>query len=450
MNLSIIGAGHVGLVAGACLAEIGHDVVCIDNDPHKIAELEAGRTPFFEPYLPQMLAENVERGRLRFSLDLQDGVQHAEVLFLCVGTPPLPDGEADLSAVERVTRQIAMLSDGYRLIVEKSTVPVLTGERIYNTMRIYRASHGRGEFDVASNPEFLAEGTAVRDFLFPDRIVLGVETERAAKLLRELYAPVMERTFAWRPDCGAPPEDKLPEMVVTNRNTSEMIKHASNSFLALKISYANMVARLCDSVGANIDHVTRGMGLDQRIGPQFLRAGIGFGGFCFPKDLQAFVSMAERNGVQFDILREVEKLNNSQLDHFVQKIKRDLWVLKGKKIAAWGLAFKANTDDVRFSPAIYVIEKLLAEGVEIAAYDPQAIDEAKHLLPDIDYAISAEAAADGADALLVLTEWPEFRNADFARIRDTMARPLILDGRNILDPCKVREMGFEYVSMGRP
>lgn len=450
MNLSIIGAGHVGLVAGACLAEIGHDVVCIDNDEKKIAELEAGRTPFFEPYLPQLLAENVERGSLRFSLDLADAVEHSEVIFLCVGTPPLPDGEADLSAVERVTRQIAMLSDGYRLIVEKSTVPVLTGERIYNTMRIYRASHGRGQFDVASNPEFLAEGTAVRDFLFPDRIVLGVETDRAGALMRELYKPILEKSFDWRPDCGAPDEDLLPELVVSNRNTAEMIKHASNSFLSLKISYANMVARLCDAVGANIDHVTRGMGLDQRIGPQFLRAGIGFGGFCFPKDLQAFVSMAERNGVQFDMLREVEKLNNSQLDYFVHKLKRDLWVLKGKKIAAWGLAFKANTDDVRFSPAIYTIEKLLAEGVEITAFDPQAIDEAKHLLPDIEFATSAEGAAEGADALLVLTEWPDFRNADFARIQQSMARPLILDGRNILDPCKLRGMGFEYVSMGRP
>jgi len=450
MNLSIIGAGHVGLVAGACLAEIGHDVVCIDNDPNKIAELEAGRTPFYEPYLPQLLAENVERGRLTFSLDLADAVEHSEVIFLCVGTPPLPDGEADLSAVEHVTRKIATLSDGYRLIVEKSTVPVLTGERIYNTMRIYRASHGRGEFDVASNPEFLAEGAAVRDFLFPDRIVLGVETDRAGKLMRELYKPILEKTFDWRPDCGAPDEDRLPELVVSNRNTAEMIKHASNSFLSLKISYANMVARLCDAVGANIDHVTRGMGLDQRIGPQFLRAGIGFGGFCFPKDLQAFVNMAERNGVQFDMLREVEKLNKSQLDYFLHKLKQDLWVLKGKKIAAWGLAFKANTDDVRFSPAVYMIEKLLAEGVEIVAYDPQAIDEAKELLPDIDYATSAEAAADGADALVVLTEWPEFRNADFARMQKTMARPFILDGRNILDPAKLRAAGFEYASMGRP
>ena len=450
MNLSIIGAGHVGLVAGACFAEIGHNVVCIDNDANKIAELEAGRTPFYEPYLPEMLAANVERGRLRFSLELADAVSHAEVIFLCVGTPPLPGGEADLSAVERVTRQIATLSDGYRLIVEKSTVPVLTGERIYNTMRIYRASHGRGEFDVASNPEFLAEGTAVRDFLYPDRIVLGVETERAGKLLRQLYAPVLERTFTWQPDEGAPPASERPALVATNRNTAEMIKHASNSFLSLKISYANMVARLCDAVGANIDDVTRGMGLDQRIGPQFLRAGIGFGGFCFPKDLQAFVSMAERNGVRFDILREVEKLNTDQLDHFVQKVKRDLWVLKGKKIAAWGLAFKANTDDVRFSPAIYVIEKLLAEGVEVTAYDPQAVEEAKHVLPDLHYAASAEEAAAGADALVVLTEWPSFRDADFARIHQSMARPLILDGRNLLNPQLLSEMGFEYVSMGRP
>jgi UDPglucose 6-dehydrogenase len=450
MNLSIIGAGHVGLVAGACLAEIGHDVVCIDNDEKKIAELEAGRTPFYEPYLPELLAANVERGRLRFSLELADAVEHGEVIFLCVGTPPLPGGEADLSAVERVTRQIAMLSDGYRLIVEKSTVPVLTGEHIYNTMRIYRASHGRGEFDVASNPEFLAEGTAVRDFLFPDRIVLGAETARASELLQGLYQPIMERTFSWRPACGAPAEDQRPSMVVTNRNTAEMIKHASNSFLATKISYANMLSRLCDAVGANVDHVTQGMGLDQRIGPQFLRAGIGFGGFCFPKDLQAFVNMAERNGCQFDLLREVERINTTQLDYFVQKIRRELWVLKGKRIAAWGLAFKAHTDDVRFSPAIYVIEKLLEQGVSVRAYDPQAIEEAKHMMTGIEYATSAEDSVREADALVLLTEWPEFRNADFARMYPTMARPLIVDGRNLLDAVKLREMGYEYVSMGRP
>ena len=450
MNLSIIGAGHVGLVAGACLAEIGHDVVCIDNDEKKIAELEAGRTPFFEPYLPEMLTANVDRGRLRFSTQLADAVEHGEVIFLCVGTPPLPGGEADLSAVERVTRQIAMLSDGYRLVVEKSTVPVLTGERIYNTMRIYRASHGRGEFDVASNPEFLAEGTAVRDFLFPDRIVLGVETDRASELLRGLYQPIMERSFSWRPACGAPAEDHRPAMVVTNRNTAEMIKHASNSFLATKISYANMLSRLCDAVGANVDHVTQGMGLDQRIGSQFLRAGIGFGGFCFPKDLQAFVNMAERNGCRFDLLREVERVNTDQLDYFVQKLKRDLWVLKGKRIAAWGLAFKANTDDVRFSPAIYVIQKLLAEGVTVRAYDPQANDEACELLPNIEYAASAEDATEDADALVLLTEWSEFRNANFEKVRSAMARPFILDGRNLLDAQKLRALGFEYVSMGRP
>ena len=450
MRIAVIGAGHVGLVAAACFAEIGHDVLCIDNDPDKIAALEAGRSPFFEPYLEELLRSNTAGGRLRFAGALEAAVAHAEVIFLCVGTPPLPGGEADLSAVERVTRQIAMISEGYALVVEKSTVPVLTGKRIDHTMRIYGARHSHAEFDVASNPEFLSEGTAVCDFLFPDRIVIGVESEKAERLLREIYEPILKQSFGWRPaDANRPEKEPVP-LVATNRNTAEIIKHASNSFLATKISYVNMVARLCEEVGADVTQVAAGMGLDNRIGPHFLRAGIGFGGFCFPKDLQAFVQMAERSGCDFSLLREVERINCEQVERFVRKIKQELWVLKGKAIGVWGLSFKPNTDDMRFSPAAAVVEKLLEEGATVRAFDPQAMDEARHVLPAIQYVASAEEAADSADALLLLTEWAEFRDVDFGRVRESMLRPLILDGRNLLDPAQLRAQGFEYTSIGRP
>ena len=374
MKVTIIGTGHVGLVVGLCFSEIGHDVLCVDNDLDKIARLRDGRLPFFEPHIDTLLQRNAELNRVRFSSSLEEGIAHSEMIFLCLGTPPLPDGEADLSSVERVTRQIATLSESYKLVIEKSTVPVLTGERIHKTLQLYSRQGGTVEFDVASNPEFLAEGTAVLDFLCPDRIVIGVETAKAEALLREIYEPIVRQDFAWNLDCGHPRKGQTVPMVATNRNSAELIKHASNSFLAMKISYINAVANLCDQVGADIERVAEGMGYDHRIGPEFLRAGIGFGGFCFPKDLQAFVRIAEKSGCDFRLLREVERVNLEQVNLFLRKLNHAIWVLKNKTIAVWGLAFKAHTDDLRFSPAIAVVERLVEEGARVRAYDPKAME----------------------------------------------------------------------------
>ncbi len=450
MNVSVIGTGHVGLIVGLSFAEIGHNVVCLDNDAEKVRMLREGRSPFFEPYIPELLTRHLQQGTVCFTTSLEDAVRHSDAIFLCLGTPPLPGGEADLSIVERVSRQIATISDSYKLIVEKSTVPVLTGERIAKTMQIYQRREGNGQFDVASNPEFLAEGSAVIDFLYPDRIVIGVESERAEALLRQIYEPVIRQSFEWRLDCPCPRDGREVPMLVTNRNSAELIKHASNSFLAMKISYINAIANLCDQVGADVRKVAEGMGYDHRIGPKFLRAGIGFGGFCFPKDLQAFIRIAEKSGCDFGLLREVERVNLQQIEHFMRKLKNEVWVLKNKKVAVWGLAFKPNTDDLRFSPALAVIDQLLAEGATVRAYDPRAMEEAKQLQPGLTYCSSAEEAAQGADALLLLTEWDEFRQVDFQKLLPTMLRPLIIDGRNHLDPEQIRGAGFEYICIGRP
>ena len=451
MKVTVIGTGHVGLVVGLCFSEIGHDVVCVDNDLDKIATLQDGRLPFFEPYIDSLLKRNVELHRVRFSSSLEEGIAHSEMIFLCLGTPPLPDGEADLSSVERVTRQIATLSESYKLVIEKSTVPVLTGERIHKTLELYSRQGEVVEFDVASNPEFLAEGTAVLDFLCPGRIVIGVETARAEALLREIYEPIVRQDFAWNLDCPDPRDGQPVPMVATNRNSAELIKHASNSFLAMKISYINAVANLCDQVGADIERVAEGMGYDHRIGPEFLRAGIGFGGFCFPKDLQAFVRIAEKSGCDFRLLREVERVNLERVNIFLRKLNHAIWVLKNKTIAVWGLAFKANTDDLRFSPAVAVVERLVEEGARVRAYDPKAMEGARAELADtVAYCSSALEAAEGADAVLLLTDWPEFRSLDFAALRKVMVRPLILDGRNLLDSETLRAAGFEYLAMGKP
>ena len=451
MKVTVIGTGHVGLVVGLCFSEIGHDVVCVDNDLDKIATLQDGRLPFFEPHIDSLLKRNVELNRVRFSSSLEEGIAHSGMIFLCLGTPPLPDGEADLSSVERVTRQIATMSESYKLVIEKSTVPVLTGERIHKTLELYSRQGGVVEFDVASNPEFLAEGTAVLDFLCPDRIVIGVETAKAEALLREIYEPIVRQDFAWNLDCPHPRDGHPVPMVATNRNSAELIKHASNSFLAMKISYINAVANLCDRVGADIERVAEGMGYDHRIGPEFLRAGIGFGGFCFPKDLQAFVRIAEKSGCDFRLLREVERVNLEQVNVFLRKLNHAIWVLKNKTIAVWGLAFKANTDDLRFSPAVAVVERLVEEGARVRAYDPKAMEGARAELADtVSYCSSALEAAEGADAVLLLTDWPEFRSLDFAALRKVMVRPLILDGRNLLDSETLRAAGFEYLAMGKP
>jgi UDPglucose 6-dehydrogenase len=451
MKITVVGTGHVGLVVGLCFAEIGHEVTCLDSDARKIDCLNQGVTPFYEPHMDDLLRRNRPAGRLRFDAELEPHVDGAEVIFLCLGTPPLPGGEADLSSVESVTRRIATQAKSYKLIVEKSTVPVLTGDRIQRTMQIY----GRGvPFDVASNPEFLSEGTAIHDFLHPQRTVLGVESARAAALLRELYEPILKQSFECpiHPDCEW--RGRETPLVVTNRNSAEVIKHASNSFLATKISFINAIANLCERVGADVEQVAAGMGFDSRIGSSFLRAGVGFGGFCFPKDLQAFIHIAEKNGYDFRLLREVERVNQDQVEGFFRKIKHEVWVLKGKRIAVWGLAFKPGTDDVRFAPALTVIEKLLAEGATVAAYDPQAMPAAQAVLPVQDgrivYCVSAEEAAQGADALVILTDWSEFRSVELEKLRVSMARPLIVDGRNMFTPKEMRRLGFGYVSVGRP
>ncbi|MGH9662131.1 MAG: UDP-glucose dehydrogenase family protein [Bryobacteraceae bacterium] len=450
MKITVVGTGHVGLVAGLCFAEIGHEVGCHDTDGRKIEALRAGRTPFFEPHLDDLLARLGPSGRIRFDSDLESHVNDAEVIFLCIGTPPLADGDADLSGVEKATRLIATHSTAYKLIVEKSTVPVLTGDRIHRTMQIYGSA---APFDVASNPEFLSEGTAVDDFLHPQRTVIGVESARAEALLRQIYEPVRTQSFACPIHPACEWSGRETPLVVTTRRSAEIIKHASNSFLATKISFINAIASLCERVGADVGEVAAGMGLDRRIGPGFLRAGAGFGGFCFPKDLQAFIRIAEKSGYDFRLLREVERVNREQMEAFFRKIKNEVWVLAGKRIAAWGLAFKPDTDDVRFAPALAVIEKLLAEGATVAAYDPRAIDEARAVLPpssSMVYCASAEEAAAGADALVVFTEWREFLDRDWERIRASMARPLIVDGRNLYRPAEMRRLGFEYFSVGRP
>lgn len=451
MNITVVGTGHVGLVVGLCFAEVGHQVGCHDTDRRKIEALTRGQTPFYEPHLDELLRRNSERGRIRFFSELEPHVNDAEVIFLCLGTPPLPDGDADLSSVEKVTRQIATHSNSYKLIVEKSTVPVLTGDRIHRTMRIYG---GSAPFDVASNPEFLSEGTAVFDLLHPQRTVIGVESARAEALLREIYDPVLRQSFLCPIHSPCEWKGRETPLVVTNRNSAEIIKHASNSFLSMRISFINAIACLCEKVGADVEQVALGIGLDGRIGPSFLRAGCGFGGFCFPKDLQAFIHIAEKSGYDLGLLREVERINQEQMEMFFRKIKNEVWVLNGKRIGAWGLAFKPETDDVRFAPALTVIAKLLEEGATVAAYDPRAMEEARAALPagsnNIVYCGSAEEAAAGADALVIFTEWKEFLSTDLERLRASMARPLVIDGRNMFSPAEMRRRGFEYVSIGRP
>ncbi len=448
MRITVIGCGYVGLVTGGCLAAVGHQVTCVDNDPSKIRALEAGQIPIYELHLEDVIASNRREGRIRFSGDLPSAIQEGEVIFICVGTPPLENGEADLSAIDSVARTIAAESHGPKLVVEKSTVPVQTGQQLKRALELYGRKTG-AHFQVVSNPEFLREGTAVLDFMHPDRIVMGVEEESAAKKMREIYAPFLERKFKCPVHSqGCPPGEK-PKLLVTTINSSELIKHACNSFLALKISYANVLADLCERLGANIEEVTCAMGLDPRIGPYFLKAGIGFGGFCLPKDLQAFVRLAERAGVDFALLREAENVNKDRIEQFLGKIRRALWVLKGKQVGILGLTFKANTDDIRFAPSIELIRRLLAEGASLRAYDPEAMEKTRAIFPQVNYTDPYEVA-DRADALLIVTEWEEFKKLDWSRVRDSMLRPLIFDGRNLLDPAMMKELGFEYQSVGRP
>jgi len=449
LKIVVIGTGYVGLVTGACLAEIGHEVTCTDNDARKIETLESGGLPIFEPGLEKIIPRMRKEGRLKFCSNPADAIAFGDAIFICVGTPPLPSGEADLSAIDHVARLVATEAKSPKLVVEKSTVPARTGQELKRALAVY-ARKTNVTFHVASNPEFLREGTAVGDFLHPDRIVVGVEDQTAEKQLRDIYGPVLERKFSCPVHSPACPDEPLPAWVVTTINSAELIKHASNSFLAMKISYANMVADLAEKLDADIEEVVRAMGLDPRIGPAFLSAGLGFGGFCFPKDLQAFVHLAERSGVDFALLKEVEKINKRRIDRFFEKIRGALWVVRGKQLGVLGLAFKPNTDDIRFAPAIELVKRLVAEGARVRAYDPAAMEKARPELAEVEYAKSAYDAAENAEALLIATEWKEFRDLDWNKIRESMARPLIVDGRNLLSPQQMKALGFEYLSFGRP
>lgn len=444
MKISVIGAGYVGLSTAACLAQVGHDVFCSESDVDKLNKLQNGIMPLFEPHLEDVIRNVRAAGRLQFG-STADAIDHGLAIFICVGTPPLPNGDADLSAIEGVARAIAKRASGYRLVVEKSTVPVQTGSQLHRHL----AKHSTNglEYEVASNPEFLREGTSVGDFLHPDRIVVGVDSARAEKILREIYAPIINQRFTCpiHSDCV---KTKDPVFLVTDTSSSELIKHASNSFLAMKISFINMVANLCEVVGADVTKVAQGMGLDPRIGASFLNPGIGFGGFCFPKDVQAFIRIAEKSGCDFSLLKEVEKINQRRVDHFMSKVREELWVVRGKNVAVWGLAFKPNTDDVRFAPSIAIVKALLAEGASVRAYDPEAMEKSKAELPDITYCADPYQAAEGAEAILVLTEWDEFKAMDWSRLATLVERPLVIDGRNALSAGEVSSNGFQYVGIG--
>src|SRR5579872_3262814 len=446
MKLSVIGAGYVGLTTAACLAQVGHDVFCSESDAEKLSKLQDGGMPLFEPHLEDVIKGVRKAGRLRFG-STEEAIVWGDAIFICVGTPPLPNGDADLCAIEGVARAIAKGASGYRLVIEKSTVPVQTGAQLRKHLSVHSTSGLK--YDVASNPEFLREGTSVGDFLHPDRIVIGADSPRAATILREIYEPIIKQSFTCpiHSDC---PKRNDPIFLATDTNSSELIKHASNSFLAMKISFINMVANLCEVVGADVTMVAEGMGLDPRIGSSFLNPGIGFGGFCFPKDVQAFIRIAEKSGCDFSLLKEVEKINQRRIERFVETTRKELWVIRGKKLAVWGLAFKPNTDDVRFAPSLSLMRALLDEGATLRAYDPQASEKAKIALPTVVYCADPYEAAAGADAILIVTEWPEFLSIDWQRLFCSVAHPLILDGRNMLDPQIVRDRGFHYVSIGRP
>ena len=450
MRISVIGCGYVGLVTGACLAEAGHDVVCTDINAERIKMLNAGEVPIYELHLGEILDSARKAGKISYTADTGEAIRAGDAIFICVGTPPKESGEADLSAIDSVARQIAAEAKSSKLVVEKSTVPARTGLELSRALAAYSRG-GNVRFRVASNPEFLREGTAVYDFFHPDRIVVGVEDPAAAEELREIYRPILQKQFSCpiHKGAGACPAGPKAEFLVTTINSAELIKHASNSFLALKISYANVIADLCERIGADVEEVTHAMGLDPRIGTQFLKAGLGFGGFCFPKDVQAFIHLAASVGVDFEILKATERVNKQRIERFLEKIHKALWVVKGKKIAVLGLAFKANTDDIRFAPALDVVKKLLEEGAVLAASDPEGMAGTRTIFPQIAYHEDPYEALKNADAALVCTEWDVFKELDWERAGKTMARKLVLDGRNLYVPGKMRDLGFEYYCFGR-
>ncbi len=455
-RIAVIGVGHVGLPTALGIAELGWKVIGADQDSEKISRLKEASSPFYEPGLQALLTKHLASGRFSVTSDVASAIDTATVLFICVGTPQRENGEADLSQIEGIARMIAQHLNGYKLIVEKSTVPAVTSLWIKRTITRFAMARQRAagngasqagdssgdnaqlpvaEFDVASNPEFLQEGNAVENFFHPDRIVLGVETARAREMLETIYRPLR------RP------------IIVTGLSTAELIKHAANAFLSMKISYINMVADVCEAVGADVTMVSLGLGLDPRIGPDFLSAGIGFGGYCFPKDLRAFIHLAEKNGVKGSLLREVERINQQRVDKFLDKLRKALWIIQGKTIGVWGLSFKPNTDDIREAPSSRIIEALVAEGARVQLYDPQAIEQMRLRFPEqaeqIVYCSSPYQACEGAHAVLLLTEWEEFRSVDLRRVGTLMELPILLDGRNMFDAESVCRAGLEYISIGR-
>jgi len=452
VSICVIGSGYVGLVASVCFAEIGHQVICVDNDEAKVKTLRQGGVPIFEHHLPELLAKHLNRG-VEFTTDLAGAVERSEAVFIAVGTPQGDTGAADLSYVEAVVSEIARAIKSYKVIVEKSTVPVYTNEWIRRVLQ--RHGVDSASFDVVSNPEFLREGSAVIDFLHPDRIVVGANSERSAEVLRRIYEPLTVGSYYAQPNALAGPCSAFnpAQLLVTSAQSSEIIKHASNAFLALKISFINAVARLAETVDADIEDIAAGMGLDSRIGPKFLRAGLGYGGSCFPKDVAAFHWVAQQEGVNFDLLQEVKNINETQKALFVEKVRATLWTLRGKRLAALGLSFKGDTDDIRDSPAIAVIRELLEAGASITAYDPAAMERTRELLPPskkLHYAADAYEAARGVDAVLILTDWKEFAELDLDRLGEEVRFPIVIDGRNLYKPKTMLESGFTYVSVGRP
>ena len=449
MRVAVVGSGYVGLVAGACFADLGHQVVLVDNDQAKLAALKAGEIPIHEKFLPELLKRH-HGHNLTFSGELNEAVRASEAIFVAVGTPPTEQGEADLSYVESVARGISGAINGYKVIVEKSTVPVYTSDWVRKI--ILRNAAAPDSFDVASNPEFLREGTAVTDFLYPDRIVVGADTERCAEVLRQVYAPLTNGSYYQRKD-AIPAPDRVhipPPLIITSAKSAELIKHASNAFLAMKISFVNAVASICESVGANVQQVCQGIGTDSRIGPRFLNPGIGYGGSCFPKDLMAFRAVARECGYEFRLLDEVMRINEDQRQRFLRKVRTALWTLRGKRLGVLGLAFKGGTDDIRESPAILLVQALLQEGCQIAAYDPAATERAREVLNSRAELVSSPyEAANGADALLILTEWEEFSALDLDRLHKQLKYPIVIDGRNLYDPDAMAARGFTYYSVGR-
>ncbi len=430
MNLTIIGTGYVGLVTGTCFADLGNEVICADNDEKKIKVLNDGGIPIYEPGLEELIKKNREKGRLSFTTDIEEAVKASTVIFICVGTPPREDGSADLTAIEKVSKVIAGCMNSYKIIVEKSTVPVETGEWVRKTINMFKEHSG--DFDIASNPEFLREGSAIEDFMKPDRVVVGVESERAEEILKELYGPLKSK------------------IVVTDIKGAEIIKHASNSFLATKISFINALSNICERTGSDINAVAEGVGMDSRINTHFLKAGVGFGGSCFPKDLKAFIHISETLGYPFNMLKEVEKINEMQKDLLIKKISDAVWNLPDKVIGIWGLAFKPNTDDIRSAPALDIIGRLIDQGAKIRAFDPAAMENTKAELGEkITYCQDVYDVAKGSDCVILMTEWNEFKEIDWQRVKDLMKQPVVLDGRNIYDSNKLKKMGFNYMGIGR-